>query len=185
MLVIFLAKSVRVKGKCPTQGRVVSCNTLTFVGRNAKLLSLMLLGFIVLLSVHGYSQVAQRNIVHQVMPKYPVLLKSKGIGGIVRLVAVVNPSGSVAKIETLGGSFRLLSPEPFWLVQDHQAYSGLGADIVMESITPTIAQARLRCINNFRPHPRLTARMMHLQRRRHHPTRHPLACEVKLDRKAK
>ncbi len=104
MLVIFLAKSVRVKGKCPTQGRVVSCNTLTFVGRNAKLLSLMLLGFIVLLSVHGYSQVAQRNIVHQVMPEYPVLLKSKGIGGIVRLVAVVNPSGSVAKIETLGGN---------------------------------------------------------------------------------
>jgi hypothetical protein len=30
---------------------------------------------------------------------------------------------------------RLLSPEPFWLVQHHQVYSGLGADIVMESIT--------------------------------------------------
>ncbi len=105
MLTIFLAKSVRVKGKCPTQGRVVSCNALTFVGRNAKLLSLMLLGFIVvLLPVQGYSQVARRNIVHRVMPEYPVLLKSKGIGGIVRCVAVVNPSGSVAKIETLGGN---------------------------------------------------------------------------------
>jgi len=65
----------------------------------------MLLGFIVvLLPVQGYSQVARRNIVHRVMPEYPVLLKSKGIGGIVRLVAVVNPSGSVAKIETLGGN---------------------------------------------------------------------------------
>ncbi len=64
----------------------------------------MLLGFIVvLLPVQGYSQVARRNIVHRVMPEYPVLLKSKGIGGIVRCVAVVNPSGSVAKIETLGG----------------------------------------------------------------------------------
>ncbi len=105
---IFLAKSVPVKCKCPTQGRVVSCNALTFVGRNAKLLSLMLLEFIVvLLPVQGYSQVAQvarRNIVHRVMPEYPVLLKSKGIGGIVRLIAVVNPSGSVAKIETLGGN---------------------------------------------------------------------------------
>ncbi len=64
----------------------------------------MLLWFIVLLSVYGYSQVAQRKIVHRVMAEYPVLLKSKGIGGIVRLVAVVNPSGSVAKIETLGGN---------------------------------------------------------------------------------
>ena len=68
----------------------------------------MLLEFIVvLLPVQGYSQVAQvarRNIVHRVMPEYPVLLKSKGIGGIVRLIAVVNPSGSVAKIETLGGN---------------------------------------------------------------------------------
>jgi len=67
----------------------------------------MLLGFIVLLPVQGYSQVTQvarRNIVHRVMPEYPVLLKSKGIGGIVRLIAVVNPSGSVAKIETLGGN---------------------------------------------------------------------------------
>ena len=30
---------------------------------------------------------------------------------------------------------RLLSPEPLWLVQHHQLYSGIGADIVMESIT--------------------------------------------------
>ena len=104
MLVIFLAKSEQVKCKGPSQRRVLSCNALESVVRDAKLLSLMLLGFIVLLSVHGYSQVAQRNIVHQVMPEYPVLLKSKGIGGIVRLVAVVNPSGSVAKIETLGGN---------------------------------------------------------------------------------
>ena len=35
---------------------------------------------------------------------------------------------------------RLLSPEPFWLVQHHQVYSGLGADIVMESISPVIGK---------------------------------------------
>lgn len=30
---------------------------------------------------------------------------------------------------------RLLSPEPFWLLRTTKAYSGLGADIVMESIS--------------------------------------------------
>ena len=30
---------------------------------------------------------------------------------------------------------RLLSPEPVGLIQPHQLYSGLGADIAMESIT--------------------------------------------------
>ena len=30
---------------------------------------------------------------------------------------------------------RLLSPEPVGWIQHHQLYSGLGADIVMESIT--------------------------------------------------
>src|SRR5713101_9779 len=104
MLVIFLAKSAQVKCKGPSKRLVLSRNAVESAVRDAKLFSLMLLGFIVLLSLHGYSQVAQRNIVHQVMPEYPVLLKSKGIGGIVRLVAVVNPSGSVAKIETLGGN---------------------------------------------------------------------------------
>ena len=29
------------------------------------------------------------------------------------------------------------SPEPFWLVWRHQVYSGVGAGIVMESITLT------------------------------------------------
>lgn len=33
--------------------------------------------------------------------------------------------------------FRSFSPEPSWLVWYRQAYSGLGAGIVMESITPT------------------------------------------------
>jgi len=32
---------------------------------------------------------------------------------------------------------RLLSPEPVGWLQHHQLYSGLGADTVMESITPT------------------------------------------------
>jgi hypothetical protein len=35
---------------------------------------------------------------------------------------------------------RLLSPEPFWLAKHHQLYSGVGADIVMESITLAILE---------------------------------------------
>jgi hypothetical protein len=38
---------------------------------------------------------------------------------------------------------RLLSPEPFWLVGTTKVYSGTGADIVMESITPTIAKTNM------------------------------------------
>jgi hypothetical protein len=33
---------------------------------------------------------------------------------------------------------RLLSPEPSWLVCATKVYSGVGADIVMESISPTM-----------------------------------------------
>ena len=33
---------------------------------------------------------------------------------------------------------RLLSPEPVGWIQHHQLYSGLGADIVMESISLTV-----------------------------------------------
>ena len=40
---------------------------------------------------------------------------------------------------------RLLSPEPFWLAKHHQLYSGVGADIVMESITLKTTQSDLRC----------------------------------------
>jgi hypothetical protein len=39
---------------------------------------------------------------------------------------------------------RLLSPEPFWLVRTTKAYSELGADIVMESITLNDTQSKLQ-----------------------------------------
>jgi len=81
----------------------VPCNSLISVRRNAALLSLVLLAFIVLLLAEGYGQAAQRNVIRRVLPEYPALLKSKGIGGIVRCAVTVNPSGSVAKIENLGG----------------------------------------------------------------------------------
>jgi hypothetical protein len=35
---------------------------------------------------------------------------------------------------------RLLSPQPVGWYQHHQLYPGLGADIVMESISPTIPE---------------------------------------------
>jgi len=41
-------------------------------------------------------------------------------------------------VTTYNDHLRLLSPEPFWLVCTTKAYSGMGADIVMESIALTI-----------------------------------------------
>jgi len=39
------------------------------------------------------------------------------------------------KIYSYNDHVRLLSPEPVGWIQHHQLYSGVGADIVMESIT--------------------------------------------------
>src|ERR1700722_14768524 len=47
------------------------------------------------------------------------------------------------KIYSYTDHVRLLSPEPVGWIQHHQLYSGLGADIVMESISLTIRQCVL------------------------------------------
>jgi TonB family protein len=45
-----------------------------------------------------------RRIMKSERPNYPVILKSKGIGGVVRLDAFVLANGMVAHVEILGGN---------------------------------------------------------------------------------
>ena len=58
-------------------------------------------------------------------------------------------------VTTYNDHLRLLSPERFGWVQHHQLYSGVGADIVMESITLTdpllIAASGLPALNSGQP----------------------------------
>ena len=47
---------------------------------------------------------SERKVVSKVAPVYSPVLKAKMIGGIVRIVAVVSPSGSVERTEVVGGN---------------------------------------------------------------------------------
>jgi TonB family protein len=52
----------------------------------------------------GYAQDGVRKIVKKVPVQYPLVLKTKGIGGTVRLKVFVKPDGFVRDTEVLGGS---------------------------------------------------------------------------------
>lgn len=47
---------------------------------------------------------SRRRVVRKVAPEYPVAAKRIGLGGTVKVVAVVGPDGSVKKVEPVGGS---------------------------------------------------------------------------------
>jgi TonB family protein len=46
----------------------------------------------------------ERKIIYKVEPQYPPILKEKQIGGLVRIVATVSPSGTVNRTEPMGGN---------------------------------------------------------------------------------
>ncbi len=52
----------------------------------------------------GLAQDSGRKIVKKIPVAYPTILKSKGIGGVVRLKVFVKPDGSVRDAEVLGGN---------------------------------------------------------------------------------
>lgn len=52
----------------------------------------------------GQAQDSTRKIVKKVTAQYPSILKSKGIGGVVRLKVFVKPDGSVRDTEVIGGN---------------------------------------------------------------------------------
>jgi TonB family protein len=47
---------------------------------------------------------SKRRVVRKVAPQYPEAARKMGLGGTVRVVAVVGPDGSVRKVEPVGGS---------------------------------------------------------------------------------
>jgi TonB family protein len=52
----------------------------------------------------GQAQDSGRKILKKVTAQYPSILKSKGIGGVVRLKVFIKPDGSVRDTEVIGGN---------------------------------------------------------------------------------
>ncbi|HTS05819.1 MAG TPA: energy transducer TonB [Candidatus Eisenbacteria bacterium] len=47
---------------------------------------------------------AARKVVRRIQPEYPADARRMNLGGVVKLVAMVAPNGSVKKVEPVGGS---------------------------------------------------------------------------------
>ena len=62
------------------------------------------LGLLLAWSAFVQGQDTSRKITKKVTPQYPSILKSKGIGGIVRLKVFIKPDGSVRDTEVIGGN---------------------------------------------------------------------------------
>jgi len=72
--------------------------------RKSFLGALLLAGLLLLGAATTQSQDAGRKILKKAPVSYPSILKSKGIGGVVRLKVFVKPDGSVRDAEVLGGN---------------------------------------------------------------------------------
>lgn len=55
-------------------------------------------------SLTSQAQDSGRKIVKKVIAQYPAILKSKGIGGVVRLKVFIKPEGTVRDTEVIGGN---------------------------------------------------------------------------------
>jgi TonB family protein len=55
-------------------------------------------------AANGLAQDSARKIIKKVTPQYPAILKTKGIGGVVRLKVFIKPDGSVKDTEVIGGN---------------------------------------------------------------------------------
>lgn len=51
-----------------------------------------------------YEQVSERRVLTRVEPDYPETLKRLYIGGVVRVEAVISPSGAVESTQLIGGN---------------------------------------------------------------------------------
>ena len=64
----------------------------------------LLLGALFVWSATGQAQDTARKVLKKAPVPYPSILKSKGIGGTVRLKVFVKPDGTVRDSEVLGGN---------------------------------------------------------------------------------
>jgi len=76
-----------------------------FSSRSRKsFLGALLLAGLLLGAATAQAQDAGRKILKKALVSYPSILRSKGIGGVVRLRVFVKPDGSVRDAEVLGGN---------------------------------------------------------------------------------
>lgn len=76
-----------------------------FSSRSHKsLLGVLFFSTLLACSLTSHAQDSGRKIVKKVPVAYPSILKSKGIGGVVRLKVFVKPDGTVKDAEVLGGN---------------------------------------------------------------------------------
>ena len=75
------------------------------IPRSSKnLLGVLCLSTLLLCMPGGNAQDNGRKILKKVAAQYPSILKSKGIGGVVRLKAFIKADGSVRDTELIGGN---------------------------------------------------------------------------------
>lgn len=76
-----------------------------FSSRSRKsFLGALFFGTLLAYSMAAQAQDSARKVVKKVPVAYPSILKSKGIGGVVRLKVFVKPDGTVRDSEVLGGN---------------------------------------------------------------------------------
>jgi len=67
-------------------------------------LGLLFLGVSLASAPRGLAQDSTRKVLKKAPVPYPSILKSKGIGGVVRLKVFVKPDGTVRDTEVMGGN---------------------------------------------------------------------------------
>jgi TonB family protein len=75
-----------------------------FIPRKNSLAFLCTVALLLMCLAPGHAQESVRKLLKKVPVPYPSILKSKGIGGTVRLKVFVKPDGSVRDTEILGGN---------------------------------------------------------------------------------
>ncbi|HYL84156.1 MAG TPA: energy transducer TonB [Candidatus Angelobacter sp.] len=68
------------------------------------LLGALSLSLMLFWAATGHAQETTRKVLKKVTAQYPAILKSKGIGGTVRLRVIIKPDGSVKDTELIGGN---------------------------------------------------------------------------------
>jgi TonB family protein len=78
----------------------------------------------------------RRRVVRRVAPEYPQAAKRIGLGGTVKVVAVVGTDGSVKKVEPVGGSPILMQAAQTAITQWKYAPGGESQESVELHFTP-------------------------------------------------
>lgn len=102
---VFLSVPIRRNGELLVLGMHHSFLQSTKVMRWLVALSLLAAPQVCL---YGQKTGSTRKVVHKVDPKYPPNLRKNGVGGIVRLLIVIAPRGTVEKVSPVGGNAALV-----------------------------------------------------------------------------